>query len=805
MNGQHHHAHSNLLEYDPVFGLSTQQQLTAASLDVGGTLATLTAFSASSVANSPMDYTVIAGGPPAYDQLYRYQATGGYYDGLGPAQSATPAYATVGPTGYLDFGGGGTSLGSFSAAPTMLLSSALQQQTGGGINGVGTSPSPTADFVHQIHQQNGRLTELIPAIVQPHQTSNNNSNLIQRPPPPQSSHPQQEQQQTNNINNNAHLRRQNTPGGNSRNSNNSNTTTTIRPVKGEPKRRVPNASKAANLANKSAALQQQQIPSSSAYDPNTSNIPNSEGVIVGGGNTSINIIHGHGTKKTKYSVERRKAATMRERRRLRKVNDAFEVVKARTCPNPHQRLPKVSKVEILRGAIEYINMLEHLLQTHAKMEPILATALQHNSTEINRGDNNGGDVGDVQASSSGQNQMLETCGNGEFCLNNFPSIVHSYYKNRGLYEAVCMDAPPTPSIQHTPGCCHLEHSGHQMNSMAYFEQQHQMLTNNNMFGNTNCIHHNHHHHHPHHNLNNNFSSSSMHGDMLPMPSTPPAIRRTTTKGRGGQRGGGKIGGRGRGRGASTSSRAIATALATAERQQQQQNLVAIINEQQQKHESLQKHENLQKHQITQQKHQQKEEENKSEYQQKHSQQHKQSKHEENISEFSQKQYQNLKQTSSFDKNNVVTTNSENVYQNLKQTSCFDKNNVSVVLTTTNSENVCAPPNIPNVSLNNSGLSTTNVCVSQNIPSNVCVPVSNENGKTTQQFNFASEQQQHYDEQETSFLVPIEENQNLKQTSELISTPPAITGETEKLMESVNMDVSAPEKKMKIDDTVENFN
>uniref|UniRef100_A0A914MXN7 Myoblast determination protein 1 homolog n=1 Tax=Meloidogyne incognita TaxID=6306 RepID=A0A914MXN7_MELIC len=782
-----------------------------------------------------MDYTVIAGGPPAYDQLYRYQATGGYYEGLGTAQSATPAYATMGPTGYLDFGGGGSSLNSFSAAPTMLLSSALQQQTGGGINGVGTSilhqhlmqqrssPSPTADFVHQIHQQNGRLTELIPAIVQPHQNSNNNSNLIQRPPPPQSSHPQQEQQQTNNINNNTHLRRQNTPGGNSRNSNNSNTTTTIRPVKGEPKRRVPNASKAANLANKSAALQQQQ-PSSSAYDPNTSNIPNSEGVIVGGGNTSINIIHGHGTKKTKYSVERRKAATMRERRRLRKVNDAFEVVKARTCPNPHQRLPKV---EILRGAIEYINMLEHLLQTHAKMEPILATALQHNSTEINREDSNGGGVGDVQASSSGQNQMLEACGNGEFCLNNFPSIVHSYYKNRGLYEAVCMDAPPTPSIQHTPGCCHLEHSGHQMNSMAYFEQQHQMLTNNNnMFGNTNCIHHNHHHHHPHHNLNNNFPSP-MHGDMLPMASTPPAIRRTTTKGRGGQRGGGKIGGRGRGRGASTSSRAIATALATAERQQQQQNLVAIINEQQQKHESLQKHETLQKHQINQQKHQQKEEENKSEYQQKHSQQQKQSKqHEENISEFQQKQnqnlkqtscfdknnvsvvlttnsenvYQNLKQTSCFDKNNVVTTNSGNVYQNLEQTSCFNKNNVSVVLTTTNSENVCMASNVcvsSNVSLNNSGLSKTNVCV----PS-----ASNENGKTTQQFNFSSEQQQqHYDEQETSFLVPIEENQNLKQTSELISTPPAITGETEKLLESVNMDVSAPEKKMKIDDTVENFN
>ncbi|RCN26047.1 Helix-loop-helix DNA-binding domain protein [Ancylostoma caninum] len=40
-------------------------------------------------------------------------------------------------------------------------------------------------------------------------------------------------------------------------------------------------------------------------------------------------------------MDRRKAATMRERRRLRKVNEAFEIVKQRTCPNPNQRLPKV--------------------------------------------------------------------------------------------------------------------------------------------------------------------------------------------------------------------------------------------------------------------------------------------------------------------------------------------------------------------------------------------------------------------------------------------------------------------------------
>ncbi|KAI1721904.1 helix-loop-helix DNA-binding domain-containing protein [Ditylenchus destructor] len=68
-------------------------------------------------------------------------------------------------------------------------------------------------------------------------------------------------------------------------------------------------------------------------------------------------------------LERRKAATMRERRRLRKVNDAFEVVKMRTCCNPNQRLPKV---EILRGAIDYITKLENLLQQHGKMTNVMA-------------------------------------------------------------------------------------------------------------------------------------------------------------------------------------------------------------------------------------------------------------------------------------------------------------------------------------------------------------------------------------------------------------------------------------------------
>ncbi|KFO77770.1 Myogenic factor 5, partial [Cuculus canorus] len=54
-----------------------------------------------------------------------------------------------------------------------------------------------------------------------------------------------------------------------------------------------------------------------------------------------------------------KAATMRERRRLKKVNQAFETLKRCTTANPNQRLPKV---EILRNAIRYIESLQELLR-----------------------------------------------------------------------------------------------------------------------------------------------------------------------------------------------------------------------------------------------------------------------------------------------------------------------------------------------------------------------------------------------------------------------------------------------------------
>ncbi|XP_061742947.1 myoblast determination protein 1 homolog [Nerophis ophidion] len=65
-------------------------------------------------------------------------------------------------------------------------------------------------------------------------------------------------------------------------------------------------------------------------------------------------------KKKTTDADKRKAATMRERRRLSRVNDAFETLKHYSAFNPNQRLPKV---EILRNAIHYIESLQALLRS----------------------------------------------------------------------------------------------------------------------------------------------------------------------------------------------------------------------------------------------------------------------------------------------------------------------------------------------------------------------------------------------------------------------------------------------------------
>lgn len=76
-------------------------------------------------------------------------------------------------------------------------------------------------------------------------------------------------------------------------------------------------------------------------------------------------------KRKTTNADRRKAATMRERRRLSKVNEAFETLKRCTSSNPNQRLPKV---EILRNAIRYIEGLQALLRDQEAAPPGAAAA-----------------------------------------------------------------------------------------------------------------------------------------------------------------------------------------------------------------------------------------------------------------------------------------------------------------------------------------------------------------------------------------------------------------------------------------------
>ncbi|XP_019722784.1 myoblast determination protein 1 homolog [Hippocampus comes] len=82
-------------------------------------------------------------------------------------------------------------------------------------------------------------------------------------------------------------------------------------------------------------------------------------------------------KKTTHE-DRRKAATMRERRRLSKVNDAFEALKRCSASNPNQRLPKV---EILRNAIDYIESLQALLRSNR--DDSFYPALEHFGADVN--------------------------------------------------------------------------------------------------------------------------------------------------------------------------------------------------------------------------------------------------------------------------------------------------------------------------------------------------------------------------------------------------------------------------------------
>ena len=110
-------------------------------------------------------------------------------------------------------------------------------------------------------------------------------------------------------------------------------------------------------------------------------------------------------KRKTVTVDRRKAATMRERRRLKRVNEAFDTLKRRTCPNPNQRLPKV---EILRNAIEYIESLEELLHGNSRLNNAKLGNVSNRGSCGNGGEDgcNGNGNNDNNSSSSGSDYMV---------------------------------------------------------------------------------------------------------------------------------------------------------------------------------------------------------------------------------------------------------------------------------------------------------------------------------------------------------------------------------------------------------------
>lgn len=127
-------------------------------------------------------------------------------------------------------------------------------------------------------------------------------------------------------------------------------------------------------------------------------------------------------KKKTVTVDRRKAATLRERRRLRKVNEAFEVLKRRTSNNPNQRLPKV---EILRNAIEYIESLEAILQgnrgsghqDHVSVEHMNGDSPQYVTDRLRQFSDPLARFQPINGYDHGESQQSQNTGSSLDCLN----------------------------------------------------------------------------------------------------------------------------------------------------------------------------------------------------------------------------------------------------------------------------------------------------------------------------------------------------------------------------------------------------
>ncbi|KAK6319142.1 hypothetical protein J4Q44_G00103530 [Coregonus suidteri] len=170
----------------------------------------------------------------------------------------------------------------------------------------------------------------------------------------------------------------------------------------------------------------------------------SEGVAVGGGKTSPSGLSPHSEphcpsqclpwacklcKRKTVTMDRRKAATMREKRRLKKVNEAFEALKRSTLMNPNQRLPKV---EILRSAIQYIERLQTLVSSLNQQENDQGAQGLHYHTGSDQ----------PRVSSSSERGSGSTCCSSPEWSNTSDHCTHSY-SNEDLLSA---DSPEQTNL-----------------------------------------------------------------------------------------------------------------------------------------------------------------------------------------------------------------------------------------------------------------------------------------------------------------------------------------------------------------------
>uniref|UniRef100_A0A8C4J4L7 Myogenic factor 6 n=1 Tax=Dromaius novaehollandiae TaxID=8790 RepID=A0A8C4J4L7_DRONO len=147
-------------------------------------------------------------------------------------------------------------------------------------------------------------------------------------------------------------------------------------------------------------------------------------------------------KRKSAPTDRRKAATLRERRRLKKINEAFEALKRRTVANPNQRLPKV---EILRSAISYIERLQdllHRLDQQEKMQEIGGDPFSFSPKQGNPAPP--GSLSGTQRGSSEKVRALRTSTGGSIVESSASSSLRCL---SSIVDSISSDEPKLPSVE----------------------------------------------------------------------------------------------------------------------------------------------------------------------------------------------------------------------------------------------------------------------------------------------------------------------------------------------------------------------